>query len=130
MKKLILRKGQIIINALTEVKEMTKYRKKPIVIDAIQLTKRCSDVVVDFIGKDNIVDYCLGEFAEDECYIELNTLEGDMTAREYDWVIKGVNGEFYPCKDDIFKKTYDKVEDNPDYHVSDGPSIPEPTDED
>ncbi len=41
--------------------------------------------------------------------ITINTLEGKMTASEGDWIIKGVNGEFYPCKPDIFEKTYEKA---------------------
>lgn len=45
---------------------------------------------------------------EGKIYIE--TLEGVMTATEGDWIIKGVNGEFYPCKPDIFEKTYEPVE--------------------
>lgn len=42
--------------------------------------------------------------------LTINTLEGDMQANVGDYIIKGVNGEFYPCKPDIFEKTYDKVE--------------------
>ena len=87
-----------------------KFRKKPIVIDAIQLTRRFADVARDFIGEENIGDYNDGEFAEDSCYIEIKTLEGIMTVEEYDWIIKGVKGEFYPCKPDIFEKTYERVE--------------------
>lgn len=43
--------------------------------------------------------------------MKINTLEGVMTAVEGDWIIQGVNGEIYPCKPDIFEKTYEKVED-------------------
>lgn len=42
--------------------------------------------------------------------LKIKTLEGDMRAEKGDWIIKGVNGEFYPCKPDIFEKTYEKVE--------------------
>ena len=59
-----------------------KYRKKPIVIEAYQTKKE----------------------------IIINTLEGDMKANIGDYIITGVNGEVYPCKPDIFEKTYEKVE--------------------
>jgi hypothetical protein len=86
-----------------------KFRKKPVVIEAVKLTRRCADVCVDFIGKENVSDYNLGEFEEDSCYINIRTLEGIMSASEGDWIIKGVKGEFYPCKPDIFKATYEAV---------------------
>ena len=89
---------------------MAKYRKKPVVIEAWQLSRRYFDVAFDFIGgKGNVRDYCSGEFLEDGCFIEILTLEGTMTANEGDWIIKGVKGEFYPCKPDIFEATYEKV---------------------
>jgi hypothetical protein len=43
-------------------------------------------------------------------FIMIETLEGDMKCNEEDWIIKGVNGEFYPCKPDVFEKTYEPVE--------------------
>ena len=87
-----------------------KYRKKPVIIEAMILERRCAEMVVEFIGESNIPEYNLGEFAEDACYIEIKTLEGTMTASEGDFIIKGVQGEFYPCKPDIFKQTYEPVE--------------------
>lgn len=78
-----------------------KFKKKPVVIEAMQLTRNFAVVVVEWVGKDNIRLYNLGEFKEDACYVEIETLEGVMTAREGDWIIKGVNGEFYPCKPEI-----------------------------
>jgi len=86
-----------------------KYRKKPVVIEAMKLTRKCSDVAIDFIGKENIASFNLGEFIEDACYIEIKTLEGTMRASEGDWIIKGIKGEFYPCKPDIFEATYEAV---------------------
>lgn len=50
------------------------------------------------------------EIPKEAYTIEISTLEGVMTACKMDWIIKGVNGEFYPCKPDIFERTYDKVE--------------------
>lgn len=82
---------------------MPLYRKKPVVIEAIQLT-------VDNI--DGLADWCHGHRCglalprSNQC-ISIDTLEGAVTAQMGDFVIKGVAGEFYPCKPDIFAKTYD-----------------------
>lgn len=50
-------------------------------------------------------------FLDGEPALKIQTLEGDVIARIDDWIIKGVKGEFYPCKPDIFKETYERVED-------------------
>lgn len=89
---------------------MKKYRKKPVVIEAIKLNRNFAEVAVNWIGEENISDFNLGEFSEDACYIEIKTLEGTMTANEGDFIIRGVKGEFYPCKPDIFQETYEEVE--------------------
>ena len=93
---------------------MAKYRKKPIVIEAMQLTRMFADVVIDWISDNGgIIHACnRGEFKEDSCYIEIETLEGTMMASEGDYVIKGIKGEFYPCKQDIFEASYEKVDEN------------------
>lgn len=95
-----------------------KYRKKPIVIEAIQLKVDNFDEVCEFMGETPALEYNT-DFGIDEhgntnepylgVYIE--TLEGKMLASYGDYIIKGVNGEFYPCKPDIFEKTYDKSDD-------------------
>lgn len=77
-----------------------KYRKKPIVIDAIQYTGKNVNEIVLFTGKHNI-DY--GD------HLRIKTLEGTMTANIGDYIIKGVSGEFYPCKPYIFEQTYEKA---------------------
>lgn len=77
-----------------------KYRKKPVVIDAIQFTGNFGELE-DFVGGD-------ANFKNGEMVIA--TLEGAMRVSLGDWIIKGVKGEFYPCKDDIFALTYDPVE--------------------
>lgn len=64
--------------------EMRRYRKKPVVVQAYRTDKE----------------------------ITIHTLEGDMLASEGDYIITGVNGEQYPCKPDIFEKTYELVEDS------------------
>ena len=88
---------------------MPKYRKKPVVIEARQYTEEARDDVIawsDAVGTgidDNGAEYELAN-------IRIKTLEGTMVARPGDWVIKGVNGEFYPCKPDVFEKTYEAAE--------------------
>jgi len=79
----------------------TKYRKKPVVIEAMQLSIFNFDAVEEFVGGD------LGEHPDGGLVIA--TLEGAMRASIGDFIIKGVNGEFYPCKSDIFAKTYEAV---------------------
>ncbi len=85
---------------------MAKYRKKPVVVDAIQWTGRNWKAVCEFIGHNTRYEHF-------ECghVLQIRTLEGDMDALPGDWIIKGIKGEFYPCKDDIFRKTYDPVRD-------------------
>lgn len=80
---------------------MAKYRKKPVVIEAIQWQGNF-DEIEKFVGGD-------AESRNGELIIA--TLEGPLHASHNDWIIKGVKGEFYPCKPDIFKATYDIVED-------------------
>lgn len=89
---------------------MKKYRKKPVVIEAMQLNRNFAEVIAKWVGRENINSMGLGEFAEDSCYIGIKTLEGSMLANEGDYIIKGIKGEFYPCKPDIFEATYEKVE--------------------
>lgn len=91
-----------------------KYRKKPIVIEAMQLNRNFADVVCNWIIENGgrIHDYNYGEFSEDSCLIEIETLEGNIVAREGEYIIKGIKGEFYPCKEDIFEMTYEVVREN------------------
>jgi len=94
-----------------------KFKKKPVVIDAFR------------IGKDDIPDWALDKIADntiilrsnapDNCHIDqrneyetscvIKTLEGNMTGDYGDYIIKGVEGEIYPCKPNIFEKTYEEV---------------------
>jgi hypothetical protein len=78
------------------------FRKKPIVIRAEQFLPR--EFPLPF-QKQGVCCYD----AEGRWYVD--TLEGRMSLTEGDWVIQGVNGEFYPCKPDIFEKTYERVND-------------------
>jgi hypothetical protein len=79
-----------------------KYRKKPVEIEAIQLTEENLDKIMEFCG-DKIKSHPLTG-------VVIETLEGNMTADKGDYIIKGIKGEFYPCKPDIFELTYEKVE--------------------
>lgn len=79
------------------------YRKKPVEIEAIQLTTENLYECVEFIGNEK--DYTL----EDD-NLTIHTLEGNMLVSEHDYIIKGVKDEFYPCKPDIFEITYERVE--------------------
>ena len=87
-----------------------KFRKKPVVIEAIQLTETNIVDIGNFIGEHKNYPECkiaginpaTGKFT-------IKTLEGDHIANVGDWIIKGIKGEFYPCKPDIFEETYDEV---------------------
>jgi hypothetical protein len=79
-----------------------KYRKKPVVIEAVQWTGDNANEVAWFAEGKAI----LGVFHDG---FDIHTLEGVMRANVGDYIIKGVNGEFYPCKPGIFEKTYEKV---------------------
>ena len=82
-----------------------KFRKKPVVIDAVQWDgENYGEVVYVMV---NNTDIAWNSVVGSKLYI--NTLEGVMTADVGDWIIRGVAGEIYPCKPDIFEKTYEIV---------------------
>jgi len=86
-----------------------QYRKRPVVIEAIQFTEDSKFDVMEFITCNYACDWDV----DNNKIIEIQTLEGVVTASLNDWIIKGVQGEFYPCKPDIFDATYEPVgEDN------------------
>lgn len=87
---------------------MSKFRKKPVIIDAIQISKNNLDDVRDFMGGEahRNIDFAINYGAG---WVSITTLEGRMVANPGDWIIKGVKGEFYPCKPDIFEATYEEV---------------------
>ena len=96
---------------------VNKYRKLPVVIEAVQW-------IVPFDGcmgnVDEILEFCEGKAKytaslnvpnePNEQYFTIETLEGNHRASVGDYIIKGINGEFYPCKEDVFNKTYELVE--------------------
>lgn len=93
-----------------------KYVKKPVEIEAIQLKEDNIIEVFDFLDGANYKETKSTEELKDfsqmmlkRGYIEIKTLEGIMKASFGDYIIKGVKGEFYPCKPDIFQATYEEV---------------------
>ena len=88
---------------------MKNYVKKPVVVEAYQFDGNIRSI-------DNFPISEVGKFKvsseNGQYYLIIPTLEGDMKAVAGDWIIKGVNGEFYPCKPDIFKQSYNMIKEN------------------
>ena len=86
-----------------------QYRKRPVIVDVLQLTQENAAEVEAFIGRP-----CRRQYSDDDkttiSGLLIDTLEGDMLASVGDYIIKGVQGEFYPCKPDIFAATYEPVD--------------------
>ena len=82
---------------------INKYRKKPVIVEAVIWTGNNIDEVKELAK--NAVEHII--FVDNNLYIE--TLEGNMNVSVGDYIIKGIAGEFYPCKPDIFKETYETV---------------------
>jgi hypothetical protein len=88
---------------------MPKYRKKPVVIEAIQYTGDNLEEIVSFSGG---VANGFPDSIGPNRMLRIRTLEGDHAGSVGDYIIRGVKGEYYPCKPDIFEATYDRVEDD------------------
>lgn len=90
---------------------MARYRKKPVEIEAVHYDGTNRDEAAAFMGRTGKVEQTKlpgpGRGLHDG--IVIRTLEGDMTASVGDWIIRGVQGELYPCKPDIFAATYEAV---------------------
>ncbi len=91
------------------------YRKKPVVVKAVQLVYDPEDwlEIIDFDFLEDVAEWCGGSIEYGPravTGIAIQTLEGVMRAELGDWIIRGVKGEFYPCKPDIFEATYEPVE--------------------
>jgi hypothetical protein len=96
--RLIIREQQ------SEVQNMIKkYRKKPVVIEAVRWTGENYEEIAKFMDYKDIDD------TEGGAVLIIETLEGDFRASVGDWIIKGITNEFYPCKPDVFSKTYEEV---------------------
>jgi len=104
--------------------KMPKFRKKPVVIEAVQWKGTPNGngesvvEVYNFLTGDNITGSLQAKSEGDNHRLDyessrpelmIKTLEGELKASRNDWIIKGVNGEFYPCKPDIFEQTYEAV---------------------
>lgn len=87
---------------------MAKYRKKPVVVEAVRFFDTAESLaeLSEFMGTDIRVNYA----DPDNPTLIIPTLEGDHIASVGDYIIKGIKGEFYPCKPDIFEMTYEKVD--------------------
>ena len=95
---------------------MPVFKKKPVIVEAIQWHGDNLTEVLEFTGKHPKFDTWFSSFEEYEKVVansgyvfKIFTLEGTMNASPGDWIIRGVQGEHYPCKPDIFNKTYEKV---------------------
>lgn len=92
-----------------------KYRKKPVIIEAVQWTGLNLEEIKGFVGKH--LEYHIDDTSwkvfkcRPRVIIKIKTLEGDHLAKEGGFIIKGVQGEFYPCKPDIFEKTYEEIDE-------------------
>ena len=90
-----------------------KYRKKPVVIEAVQWTGWNIEEIKDFVGDSLQYEIFDAGWQAGVCApgvnMSIKTLEGDHICTTGDFIIKGVNGEYYPCKPNIFEKTYELV---------------------
>ena len=99
---------------------MPKFRKKPVVVEAVQLLWPNWNEVCEIVGADAFTKGAVGVYVDQDGVettdtnarlgIRIPTLEGVMLGVEGDWIIKGIKGEVYPCKPDIFAMTYEPVE--------------------
>ena len=89
---------------------MAKFRKKPVVIEAVRwFGGKISETplwISEALNKNMNEEGAIMRFGDE---VRIATLEGEMTASDGDWLIQGVSGEIYPCKPDIFAKTYEKA---------------------
>ncbi|HGF8314830.1 TPA: hypothetical protein QFE13_001542 [Enterococcus faecium] len=87
-----------------------KYRKKPVVIEAFKLNSRGligEEWFWDAVSENRIITYNFGKNYPQDAWCEIKNLEGIMVAKTGDYIIRGIEGEIYPCKPDIFEKTYE-----------------------
>ena len=92
---------------------MKKYRKIPVEIEALQWTGLNPSEMEAFVGESAKIEYSTAAYEAGAgpmvATLVIHTLEGDMKANNGDYIIKGVKGEFYPCRQDIFEQTYEEV---------------------
>ena len=85
------------------------YRKKPVEIEAWEFTREALKSNDSWVRLYVNEIHLISQYAGEVLYIEIDTLEGTMRANLGDYIIKGIQGEFYPCKPDIFEQTYEEV---------------------
>ena len=85
---------------------MPFFRKRPLVIEAFQLPQLDENPTPELLA---FLEKMNQEWLLDDGTVAINTLEGTMVASPGDWIIKGVTGEYYPCKPDVFRKTYEQA---------------------
>lgn len=94
---------------------MTLYKKKPVTIEAVQYLENDPLSALEFLGLGNTsvskLENTTAIYKRNDGVwsLDIKTLEGVMTVSNKDYIIKGVRGEFYPCKPDIFEETYEEV---------------------
>lgn len=106
---------------------MSKYIKKPVIIEAVQYIRGQEVPAVEFLGGYDREKHevRIGEYETDVaiftldwydqgCSIIIKTLEGELKVSDGDYIIKGIKGEFYPCKPDIFEETYEPYPEDGD----------------
>ena len=89
-----------------------RYKKKPVFVKAMKYTEDNYEEAIAFVGKENCIVKVYDSLEPDKApTVEffIKTLEGNMLANKGHYIIKGVHGEFYPCKPDIFDKAYEEV---------------------
>lgn len=91
-----------------------KYRRKPIVLEAVQLRRDNLNEVMAFVNAGRLIDgypQVSTVQHEEDTWVSLfiPTVEGVMQASENDWIVRGTRGEVYPVKPDIFKETYEEA---------------------
>jgi hypothetical protein len=100
---------------------MPRFRKKPVVIEAFQMTeerRRDNSEWPEWLNRawnkdwGTVGSVSCQDYPHSDCtdHLQIRTLEGVMRVEWYDWIIQGVKGELYPCKPDIFEATYESVE--------------------
>lgn len=92
---------------------MAKYRKKPVVVEAVKVSDVMQNARWDWAGLPQWIkdEYEKGNVVFGALAIYIKTLNGDVVAKKDDIIIRDASGEIYTCKPDIFEKTYEKVED-------------------
>ena len=88
-----------------------KYRKKPVVVEAWKFTRGSVRVADSWVRRYRDDINLVSQYGGGVLYIEIKTLEGTMRAELGDYIIKGIKGEFYPCKPDVFEATYAPVKE-------------------